>query len=297
MDKVEKDSTNNTSTRAEVKAPEKALSKFKGTYIIKNSRTTWLAQMDKNHDGAQIFSEAVHMLPPDRDQNTGLIKTGLTEQEARELEQEMGLKTSDLSPYSSYWNNHKIYARIPKAGLELRLERSALDKLMFCYLRVKSNVSLSQTDALENPLSEYVMTSAEREAKDDSKKAQMKLKASKALSEMSITQQIDFLKVFEEGKYKVSKSSTPDFILATIFKIADEQPQAFLDMVDNPDLKMLSFVHDCIFAGHLRKSGSKYFIPGGDLIGNSIIDTVHNLQKPEYQEVYISLKAKLQVSN
>lgn len=297
-DKVKKE---NSEMKEEIKevetAPKKAVSalqKYTGKYILRPCKSTWLAQMDKNHDGSTLFSGTKIYLAPERDKNTGLINTGLTDQEARELEVQMGLKTMELSSYSTtFWGNFKIYPQIPKEGLVLDLDRSALDKLRYIYCKNHSKVALSEADALENPQAELVLTSAERESKSKATSIKTKLDAMKKLGEMSITEQLNFLKVFEEGKFSVSKTSTPDFILSVLGKIVDERPQDFLNMINNPDLKTMSFLQDCILAGIIKKSGPKYYITGGDLIGNTFLDTVQNLQAPEYNEVKISLKAKL----
>ncbi len=285
--------TDNKGTKgAEVKAS--ALKKYTGKYLLKPCKNTWLASMDRNHDGNVLFSGTKIYLAPERNQQTGLIKTGLTDQEARELEAEMGLKSMELSPYSTtFWGNYKIYPQVPKDGLLLDLDRSALDKLRYIYCLNHSRVAQSNADALENPQAELVLTSAAKEAKSDSNKIKTKVEAMKKFGEMSFTDQMNFLKVFEEGKFQVGKNSTPDFVMSTLGKIVDERPQDFLNLLDNPDLKIMSFLQDCLHAGIIKKSGPKYYVTGGDLIGNTMLDTVNNLQSPEYNEIKISLKAKL----
>lgn len=274
---------------------KKATSIYTGKYIIKPCKTTWLEQIDKNHDGARLFSGAEDWISPERDKNTGLIRTGLTDNEARELEIEMGLKPMDLSPYSTYWATKfkTITARVPKEGTLLDLDRSAIDKVKFAFLKIHTRVAQSYTDALENPMANWVITSAEKEAKSESTKIRLRMDAVKRLSEMGIQEQLDFLKVYEEGKYKVSKASTADFTLSTIGKIVESNPQDFLDLLNNPDFKTMSFLQDAVVSGIIKKSGPKYYIVGGDLIGNTFLDTVQNLQKPEYNEIKISLKSKL----
>ena len=120
-----------------------------------------------------------------------------------------------------------------------------------------------------------------------------KVNAKKKMSQMSLNEQIDFLRVYDEGKYKVSKAATADFVVATLGKIVDEQPQKFLDLVSNPDYKVLVFIQECLQAGVMKKTGPKYYVSGGDMIGASLVETINNLQDPTYNEVKISLKAKI----
>lgn len=276
----------------------KAIDKLTGTYLIRPVKSTWLKGLDPKHDGAVVLSKANHWLSPERENRPpGLIKTGLTDQMARELELEMGLKPMELSAYSKWWDvNFKVYPRIPKEGLELNLDANATNKLIYCYAKVMSKVALSEADAAENPLVDYVLTSKEVEADYNNKKAEIKTKAVQRYAEMSLNEQMDFLKVFEEGRYRVTKSASPNFITSTIFKIVDERPDDFMDLVENPDFKTMVFIQDCVAIGALKKEGPKYRINGGDIIGNSLLDTIGNLQKPEYNEAKLSLKTKLDLT-
>lgn len=271
------------------------LKKLHGKFIIKPLETTWLKSIDPKHDGALIFSKGEHWVSPERDSQTGLIRTGLTDQMARELEVEMNLKPMELSPYNKEWwaANFKMYGKIPKEGLELDLDRSALDKLKYCYYKASSKVALSEVDAINNTLYKYVMTSKEIEAKHNNKKIEIKTKAFKKFSEMSLSEQMDFLKVYEEGKYRLTKSASPEFINSTVGRIVDEHPEDFLSLCANADFKTMVFLQDCVSIGAVRKSGTVYYALGGDKLGNSFIDTIQNLQKPEYDEVKISLLAKI----
>ena len=199
-----------------------------------------------------------------------------------------------LSPYNKkFWSDFKIYPKVPQTGVILDLDNSALDKLRYLYCKVSSRVAQSHADALENPMAELVMTSTEKEAKAVSSKVKTKTDAFKQFAQMTLTEQIDFLKVFEEGKFKVSKSSSADFINATLGKIVDDQPEKFLETLSNPYFKTISFLQDCVSAGLIRKTGTKYYLTGGDKIGDSFLSTVENLEKSEYNEAKISLKAKL----
>ncbi len=289
MEKVKSENTvENTTTK-------RAIDKYTGTYLLKPCKATWLSQIDPQHSGAYLFENTEDWAAPERHPETGIVKTGLTDQEARELEEEMGLAKMTLSPYNAvFWGNFKNYPKVKSSGITLNLDASAMDKLRYCYLMVNSRVAKGYADALENPRASLVLTSSEKEAKVESSKIKVKMEAVKKLSEMTIQDQIDFLKVYQEGRYKVSKSATADFVLGTIGKIADEHPQEFIDTVDNPWFKTMSFLQDCVIQGLIRKTGAIYSVVGGDKIGNSFLDTVEKLNSPEYNETKISLKAKLE---
>jgi len=268
---------------------------IKGKYTLKPTKTTWLANKDQKHDGAVMFSKTFASICPEIDRSTGLIKTGLTPNLERELEEAMSLAKGSLSPYNkAFWSQHKFYVNVPAEGVEIDCDRSALDKLKYCYLKVSSKVATSSVEAMENPLCEYVLLSAEIEAKQENTKFAEKRKAYKLFEEMSFENQIDFLSVYKQGKYKVSKSSTPDFIAAAMAKVIEEAPEEFVQIYENASFKDLVFLRKCLAAGLLRLKGSTYITLGGDTLGNSFEEAVYNLTKPEFNGVKIALLAKLE---
>ncbi len=280
-----------------VETPTDEYAKLTGTYIIRPVKSTWLRNMDGKHDGAIMFSKAENWLSPERDKLTGLVKTGLSDNLARRLEKEMGLKEMELSPYSKWWGvNFKLYPRIPREGLELNVDASVINKLIYCYTKVCSKVAQSEADARDNPRYDYVITSKEVEAVYNSKKIEIKGRAFKRFMETAITEQMDFLKVYEEGRFRATKSASPDYITSTLGKIVDEHPESFLELIDNSDFKTMVFVQDCISIGAIKKTGTKYYVNGADIIGHTFADTINNLQNPEYNEIKLSLKTKLELS-
>jgi hypothetical protein len=272
----------------------RAIDSIKGKFILKPTRKTWLANLDPQHDGAVMFSRTFASISPERDAGTGLVKTGLTDQMARELEITMNLGQGTLSQYNNtYWGSHKINVSVPSEGAVIDCDRSALDKLRYCYLKVSSKVATSMVEALENPLYEFVLTSEEAENKNDSEKFMVKKNAYKKLETMNIETQMDFLSVYKQNKYKVTKTSTVDFVTAAIGKVVEEDPKGFLELVEDPNFKDYVFLKKCMSAGLLRQNGTSYVTLGGDVLGNNLEQAVYNLRQPEYNTVKISLLAKL----
>ena len=181
---------------------------IKGKWILKPTKKTWLYNLDPKHDGAVMFSRTFASICPERDGATGLIKTGLSEQAARELEREMNLSQGTLSQYNkNYWSSHTLNISVPSEGVILDCDRSALDKLRYSYLKVCSKVANNAVEAMENPLCEYVLTSEEAENKTDSEKFMIKKNAYKKLETLNLQTQMDFLLVYKQNKYKVTKTS------------------------------------------------------------------------------------------
>ena len=288
---------------SEVGVMSKAIDNIKGVYIVKPVRPTWLQGLDQNHSGAVMFDYAVYSYAVERHHKTGLAVTGLTDQEARELESEMNLPTNSLSPYnlkpvgnspgSFSWGS--FYIKIPKEGLVIDASRSAIEKLQIKVLMAGTKVAKNSLEYKLNPsLYDLIIVSEEVEASASKNVLDIKKKAFAMYSTMSITDMINFLSVFEEGKYKVSNSASPTFIDSEVGKIADTQPDKFVETLESPYYKTMVFLFKCMNANLLYKQGPKYVTASGDLVGNTLLEAVTNLQSPDYQPLKISLTAKLE---
>ena len=102
----------------------------------------------------------------------------------------------------------------------------------------------------------------------------------------------DVLKVM--GKRAGDKASV-DFIESQLDKIVTESPQEFINTIEDPTFKMRAFIDDCISARVLVKNGTKYQLPGGDIVGYTLEQTIEYLQNPDNQEVYLDLKGKMSI--
>jgi hypothetical protein len=282
----------------------RVIDKITGVYTIKPIKQSYIASYNKEHNGAVMFDRAVYSYSAERHPKTGLIITGLTDDEARELEQAMHLKVGALSPYnmqeppkgSKEFSWATFFIKIPKEGLVIDAGRSAMEKLMYKVLAAGSRVATSTLDVAVNPVKyDLVMTSSEVEAKTVKNKTAIKKKAFSELSKMSLSEMIDFLSVYEEGRHKVSKDASSDFIEAEVGKIVDNTPDKFLETVESDHYKTAIFLFKCVNAQLVYKQGTKYMLAGsGDLLGNTYMDTIKNLQSDDYNGVKISLLSKLE---
>lgn len=273
----------------------RAIDTIKGKWILKPTRKTWLHTIDPKHDGAVRFSKTYVSICPEIDANTRLIRTGLTDTMARELEQELFLQPGTLSPYNkAYWSDFSLYVKVPADGLILDCDNVISDKIKYCFLKACSKVASSQTDAMENTLYEFVLTSHEIEASTGAAKFKLKRDAFNRYTEMSLDDQYDFLLVFEGGKYKVDRGHSADFLLDTMGKIVDEKPKAFLALIDDPNFKEHVFVKKCLSANLITKRGGKYQTLGGEELGETYEDLLISLRSPEMNTLKVSLLSKLE---
>ena len=68
-----------------------------------------------------------------------------------------------------------------------------------------------------------------------------------------------------------------------------------VNIVNDKDFEIKVFIDDCLTSRVLIKEGSKYLLPGGDIIGYDINETMDYLSNPKNQEVYLNLKGRLDI--
>jgi uncharacterized surface protein with fasciclin (FAS1) repeats len=276
-----------------------------GKFIVYPHGETWIADNNlltnpKSHDGAVLFSEAFKGLMP-AISSSGVINTGLTDEQARAFEVLMNLKPGTLSPYNKeFWSSPKRIIKVSKNGLKLDCDNNIQDKLTYLILKAHSYefgpVAMSSVDAELNPFAQWVVKSQEKEAKNEVESHVIREKAYVRRMKMSDVEARDFLKVYQDknGKtYKSMASNKSDLVLSTIYKIVDSDPKGFLELIDSPNFRDLVFIENLLENGLLKTVGLKVFTPEGESLGNNKYEAVQNLKTPEYQDVKISLKTRL----
>jgi hypothetical protein len=254
---------------------------------LKQFRTNgWLPS---GHDGeyryTQCFEEIVLLAD-----SSGYPVTGLTTEQEAQFEKLLNMKDGSLSRFNKdYWSKYRI--KIPRDGLNLDL-KNPKDLLSYTLLLSHQAVANSEVEKHDSPFAQYVLTSTLQEAKVTAKKVNLKKEAYKVFSGMSTVDMEGFLKVY--GK-RPGKNATADWLESEIGKIIETSPQDFLDVCKDANLKTKIFIDDCISKGALKKIGSKYALAGGDVIGYSLEETITYLNDKANQEVYISLKSKIDV--
>jgi hypothetical protein len=244
-----------------------------------------------DHDGFTRYSKCFERLTVQMDRQTQLLNTGLTEEEERRIEAAMKLSPGTLSRYNKdYWAT--FYIDVPKTGKVLDLNLPS-HELQYKVLKAHQRVANSEIERYDTPFAEYVMSDKNEEAKARNEKSKTRRKAYNLFSSLSTSDMLNVLKVY--GK-KVDDSSTPDFIESEVDKLVEENPQGFIDLVKDSDFKMKVFVEDCIRARVITKTGTKYALTGGDVIGYSLGETITYLSDPKNQDVYMSLKSRLDIT-
>lgn len=274
------------------------LSNIKGKWLVKPCRKTWLHQQNPNHDGSNIFSGAQIWIVPARSlSNPDIVITGLTQAEAIAFEQEMSLQPGTLSAYNlKFWADKKNAIKVPKDGITLDCDSNLKHKMWYKILSASHRVAKGKEDLAINATADVLLTSEQEEAKIDSANVTIKTKAYVKLSSMSASDKLNYLKVFNEGQFKVDSATKPDLVEQTIGSIVERNPSEFLAAFDNPYYKDYVLLEDLISNNVIIRKGGKFFINGGVELGLTKSQVISTLRSDEFQETKIGLMAKLKAT-
>lgn len=258
----------------------------------------WLQDINKDHDGAFMFSGSFLRLK-------GLPVDGLTKKKPQVLTQEelawfesskcpLGLKEGDLSPYKmekNFWTQFEV--KIPKDGLQLDLN-DVHDYLRYKFLLCYTNIICpSPEQAYENLEYKFTFADEQHEIQKQNKRGEIKKNAWIEFGKIegSMEKLRNVLTIY--GR-KPLGSAKQEFLIAEVNKIVEENPVKFLEIVRDKDMDIKILINKAVSVGALRKQKSSYSLPGGDIIGRTESETIEFLKDKMNQDIYLTIKAQIE---
>lgn len=266
--------------------------KFKLSPIAK----TWMYKAGENRDAGILLAKAIKSISCEFNMNKRYYMTGLTEEEARDLEIKLLLPPKTLSPYNAdYWGDFRNNVNVPKEGKIIDLDNP---RDFIAYKMCKINTKVADTTSDPNlPFAEFLLTSEQDEAVNSNKKYEVRDKAYAYKASMTIEDMINFSKLWEGGKNRVTLSHTPDMIKTVISKIVSDKPDDFVKLIEDTDYEVKLFLQNLIITGNVKISGNRYFIVGeAEPFALNMSKALEFLQDPLNQTTVIDLKNKIKVN-
>lgn len=215
----------------------------------------------------------------------GGFKTGLSKAEAKQLEDDLGLKEGELSPYSDYWKEYAV--TITNRDLVLDLG-NARDRLDLALLREDIRVANSVNEKHKWPKAEYVIFDAEEDAINENAKITEEARAMADFVGLTPNQMRNYLKLLGKG---VGSMSDP-VVKNTLFKIAKNEYDKFNRITDMPNYKTKVLLYDLISEGYVKMKGGHYFYDEVQL-GHGEDSSCVYLDDPKNQEMKVMLMNKI----
>lgn len=216
---------------------------------------------------------------------SGSRYTGLTKEEATELEKELGLAEGTLNPDSSYWDTFAI--KIGKKDLIINTDRPE-GKLQYLFLKNHKRVADGYNKV--RPSTDYVLINKEAEAEVANKANKVKRDAYRAMDKMTLEEMRKCLRLFGIKSDTLSN----EMVEAKLAENIEKDPSKFIRVwVENPN-KEINFIIEAALAKNiLRKNRATYYF-GTDVIGNGIEDVIAYLKDKKNQDIMLAIKSELE---
>lgn len=216
---------------------------------------------------------------------SGNIYTGLTREEAAELEKELHYSEGHLNPHSPFWDTFAV--KIGKKDLLLNTDKPE-DRLKYLFLKNHKNVADGVSRI--SPSKDYVLINQDTEAEIANKRTKVKKEAYLASTKMSIEDMRKCLRLFGQK----SNTMSNELVEAKLNEIIESQPDNFLTRwVNNPNKEINFVIEEAISKNIIRKNRAQYYF-GTDLIGNGIEDVINYLNDKKNQDIKLAILGEIQ---
>jgi len=225
---------------------------------------------------------------PGLNRSTGMLRTGLSNsQEEAKFEKALGLEKGSLKISSEYWDNFMII--IPEDGLQLNTD-VPMHELWYKVLQADPTIATNQVEA-NKPGIEFVMVTANEEAKSKNKERDIIAKSYAKFATMTQDEVIDALYMLGE----TPTSTDPEVCRNLLGDRLEAKPSDFLRVVGDPFFDDKVWLIKLVKKGIVKKDGvgQGYNLPlrfNDILLGESIDAAVAYLKSKDNQNILIGLK-------
>jgi hypothetical protein len=209
-----------------------------------------------------------------------MLYTGLVEDDAKRLEESLGLEPGRLNKGSDYW--HEFFIRTNEKDLYLNTE-DPLDELKYLFLKNHKRV---KTSLMEHKAgANFVLINKEEEAK----KASVYNRAKRsAISEFDKLSPEDIRKALRLYGHNAD-SMTNEMAENKLFEIVEGNPGGFLDKwVKNTNRDTQYIIEQAISKNIIRRN-KRLFTYGTEKLGYGIEEVIMFIDDPKNQDIKIAI--------
>ena len=286
---------------AEVETKYKALdgeknpleNKIVDVKLIETKGSSWLGP---GHDGEFQFSGALNGFCIPTTASGKMYKKVLSQEEVNFFERVLQLEKGEMSFYvgrNDFWSK-QLYVKFDKNGTTLDLSKP-LDYLKYIVLKNDKRIANSPEEMNWSPHYRFYMVSRDEEIKNTFNKSQKKRMAYKEFGkiENSVTELQNILTIYG----KKTDNSDLQWLNAEVDKIIEKDLDGFIRIIKDEDRDLKVLIEKAISCKSLlRPSRTTYKLPGGDLIGSSLNETVEWFKDPENSEAVMKIKAQIEAT-
>jgi len=231
----------------------------------------------------------------------GQLKDILTKEEKAFLEEKLQLEENGLSIYKkgkdNFWFNFIV--RLGREPVVLRLS-DPHDYIKYKVVAANTNLVASSIKNLKDGTKyKYYIEDKSEVAEIQETKSNINKKAWSAYGKMEDDKSklrtflITYSEIFGKATKKLDPDTKLQFLRSEVSTIVEERTKDFVDVIEDPDYETRAVIAEGIQTGVLQRQGLKYFITGGDKLGENLQDAVQTLKDPSNQETRLLLEQRI----
>jgi hypothetical protein len=256
----------------------------------------------KNPRHAAFFKvEGAYESYPVAMKRDGNLKNPFTDEEKEFLEDVYGYENNTLSVYKENGPLRKINVRLTKDGMTLDLSNPD-DYITYKVLLTNSDkIAPSVKDRKAKQTYKFYI-------EDESEVAEMKSndaninqiawmeygKISENKSKLAAFLKI-YSQVFKTPITKIDKNTDIKFLQGKVSDIVKDKMQGFVEIVKSPDYDTMLLIAEATEVGVIIRTGIKYSLPEGDMLGNNLKETIQFLKSPVNQELVLIIEQQIKL--
>lgn len=212
--------------------------------------------------------------------------TGLTVEDARRLEKELGFDENYLAPSSAHWKTYNIKLGAKKVVLHTE---DPHDELAYLFLKGHKRVANGLINVTPNH--DYVIINANAEAEENNRISRRKRDAFAEFNKMSIDNMRKCLRLYGIKSDNISN----ELVENKLFELIEKNPDRyFLLWVDNKNKETQFIIEEAVAKNIIRKSKTVYYY-GTDVIGRSLEDAISYLNDKTNQDLKMAILESINV--
>lgn len=211
---------------------------------------------------------------------SGSIYTGLTPEDEKKFEKELGYAEGTLAKSSPFWQTFTVKIGSRSMILDDQFPRQEMIiKFLSGHKRVAT--SLDKLTAGKD----YLLINRQAEAIEQNKINKLRRDAIKQFDKLTLDEMRKCLRLFGVKSDNLSN----ELVESTLFNLVDKQPKKFFDKwVDNKSKETEFLIEEAIAKGVIRKDRTQYYY-GSEMLADSLESCIAYLDAKKNQDLKLSI--------
>lgn len=211
---------------------------------------------------------------------SGSIYTGLTPEDEKKFEKELGYAEGTLAKSSPFWQTFTVKIGSRSMILDDQFPRQEMIiKFLSGHKRVAT--SLDKLTAGKD----YLLINRQAEAIEQNKINKLRRDAIKQFDKLTLDEMRKCLRLFGVKSDNLSN----ELVESTLFNLVDKQPKKFFDKwVENKSKETEFLIEEAIAKGVIRKDRTQYYY-GSEMLADSLESCIAYLDAKKNQDLKLSI--------